>query len=217
MDADMLVLDDISKLFALADDKYAVMVVKNPIKYEWPSVMLFNCAKCKTLTPEFVETTERLGEFSWLDPELVGSLPPEWNHLVGYDVNDNPASLVHFTQGNPIFPETSGCEYSAQWIEDWRGANSMTSWKEILGPSSHATLHKGRSMPKLRVDGAGPSGGSGARAVAPFGKVSDLLVNSFGRDYKKRVFDPDALDYRFGIFGIREFIASILAKLPHRT
>ena len=43
LDIDILLLDDISKLFRLADDKYAIMVSKNEHKFEWASVMLFNC------------------------------------------------------------------------------------------------------------------------------------------------------------------------------
>jgi lipopolysaccharide biosynthesis glycosyltransferase len=44
LDADMIVLEDIKELFDLADDRYAVQVVKAKDRFEWPSMMLFNCA-----------------------------------------------------------------------------------------------------------------------------------------------------------------------------
>src|SRR3546814_6938220 len=77
MDDDMLVLDDIAKLWALRDDRYAVQVVKHDhvpqedvkfldkvqTKYEkknWSSVMLFNCARCTALTPDYVNSATGL-------------------------------------------------------------------------------------------------------------------------------------------------------------
>ena len=70
MDCDMLARADIAELFALADDKYSVMVCKHDYvprdevkflgnvqtKYEkknWSSVILFNNAKCTALTPDY--------------------------------------------------------------------------------------------------------------------------------------------------------------------
>src|SRR5216684_7212308 len=120
-DCDMLVLDDIAKLWALRDERYAVQVVKHvhvpkeetkflgekQTKYEkknWSSVMLMNCAKCKALTPEFVNRASglELHQFKWLESDnLIGSLPAKWNHLVGYDAPRADASLVHFTIGGP--------------------------------------------------------------------------------------------------------------------
>ena len=85
MDCDMLVLEDIAKLWALRDEKYAVMCVKHDhvpkektkflgaqqTKYEkknWSSVMLFNCAKCTALTPGYVNSASGLDlhRFNWL-------------------------------------------------------------------------------------------------------------------------------------------------------
>jgi hypothetical protein len=42
----------------------------------------------------------------WLSEDLIGDLPREWNHLVGYDAPRSDAKLVHYTQGMPIFEET---------------------------------------------------------------------------------------------------------------
>ena len=137
-DNDMLVLDDIARLWALRDDRYAVQVVKHnhvpreevkflgyqQTKYEkknWSSVMLMNCAKCRALTADFVNTATglELHQFKWLgDDSLIGELPSGWNHLVGYDAPRSDASLVHFTIGGPYFNETRDCEYAAQWFSE---------------------------------------------------------------------------------------------------
>lgn len=137
LDADMLLLDDISKLFDLAEDKYAVMVVKNTqLRFEWPSLMLFNNAKCQKLTPEYIDNPRTHPQsFEWA--EEVGPLPEEWNHCIGYD-KPKKAKLVHFTQGIPCFPETKDSEYRSEWNEDLKMCNGTVSWKEIMGNSVHA-------------------------------------------------------------------------------
>ena len=135
MDCDMLVRDDIARLWALRDERYAVQVVKHThvpkedtkflgavqTKYEkknWSSVMLMNCGRCTALTPEFVSTASglQLHQFKWLDGDhLIGELPSAWNHLVGYDAPREDASLVHFTIGGPYFDEYADCEYADEW------------------------------------------------------------------------------------------------------
>ena len=135
MDCDMLMRDDIAKLWALRDERYAVMVVKHEhvpretekflgmpqSKYEkknWSSVMLFNNARCRALTPRYVSTASglELHQFKWLEAdEAIGALPSRWNHLVGYDARRPDAALVHFTLGGPYFPEHADCEYAAEW------------------------------------------------------------------------------------------------------
>jgi len=137
-DNDMLVLDDIARLWALRDDRYAVQVVKHnhvpkeevkflgyqQTKYEkknWSSVMLMNCGKCRALTADFVNTATglELHQFKWLgDDSLIGELPSGWNHLVGYDAPRSDASLVHFTIGGPYFNETRDCEYADEWLSE---------------------------------------------------------------------------------------------------
>ncbi len=138
MDCDMLVLDDIAKLFDLQDEKYAVQVVKHvhiPVeetkflgavqtKYEkknWSSVMLFNNAKCHALTPEYVNQASglELHQFKWLEnDDLIGELPPRWNHLVGYNPPNPDISLVHYTLGGPYFEDYQQCEYAEQWQQE---------------------------------------------------------------------------------------------------
>ncbi len=138
MDCDMLVLEDVAKLWALRDDRYAVMCVKhNHIpreaskfhnekqtaygKKNWSSVMLFNNARCRALTPEFVNTASglQLHQFKWLgDDSHIGELPARWNHLVGYDKPGQGVANAHYTSGGPYFSEFVNCDYSQEWIAE---------------------------------------------------------------------------------------------------
>ncbi len=135
MDCDMLLRADIADLFTLADDRFAAMVCKHDYvpkdevkflgqvqtKYEkknWSSVVLFNNAKCKALTPDYVNkaTGLELHQFKWLSgDENIGSLPLVWNWLVGeYDYNAD-AAIVHFTRGGPYFANYKSSDYADEW------------------------------------------------------------------------------------------------------
>src|SRR5689334_10033903 len=138
MDCDMLMLEDIARLYELRDDRYAAMVVKHDhvptekikflgepqTKYEkknWSSVILFNNARCRALTPDYVNTASGLDlhQFKWLaGDELIGALPGRWNHLVGYNPPRKDAALVHYTLGGPYFDEYRHCEYSEEWFAE---------------------------------------------------------------------------------------------------
>lgn len=135
-DCDMLMRSDIARLWALRDDRYAVMCVKHDYtpkietkflgqtqtKYEkknWSSVMLFNNARCRALTRDYVNTATglQLHQFKWLESEdLIGALPQSWNWLVNeYDYNEE-ADLVHFTDGGPYFEEYKTDDYADEWF-----------------------------------------------------------------------------------------------------
>jgi hypothetical protein len=136
LDCDMLFRRDIAELWALRDDRFAVMCCKHDYepaedvkflgqvqtKYEkknWSSVMLFNNARCAALTPEFVNTATglQLHQFKWLgDDSEIGDLPLSWNHLVGVYDHDPNAANVHFTEGGPYFHDYSGVDYSEEWF-----------------------------------------------------------------------------------------------------
>jgi len=141
MDCDMLVLDDIAKLWELRDDKYALMCVhhnhvpdkdskflnQKQTKYErknWSSVMLMNNSKCMPLTPAYVETATGLDlhRFRWLNDEEIGEIPRRWNHLVDYDPNlpIHDISNLHFTEGGPYFEDYKDCGYSKEWFREYR-------------------------------------------------------------------------------------------------
>lgn len=135
MDCDMLMLDDIARLWGLRDERYAVQVVKHDhkprettkflgttqtsyAKKNWSSVMLLNNAKCRRLTPDYVNTASglELHQFKWLDSDdLIGALPHRWNYLVGYDAPGGDVSVAHYTIGGPYFPEYADCSLSDEW------------------------------------------------------------------------------------------------------
>ena len=137
-DCDMLMREDIARLYELRDARFAVQVVKHhhvpkettkfldqpQTKYEkknWTSVMLMNCAECSALTPEYVNTASglELHQFKWLgDDARIGELPSKWNHLVDYDPPRADAALEHFTQGGPWFPEYTEVEFAAEWFDE---------------------------------------------------------------------------------------------------
>lgn len=167
LDADILLNADIAELFALADDKYTVMVSKNEQRFEWASVMLFNNRKCGILTPEYIEKAQGLHGIQWANEEEVGELPGEWNHLVGYDhkryikgiIQDGRptrelinAKLIHYTQGIPAWPETETCDYSKEWRDEHKILNGAASWESIMGNSVHAVNCNGKMLPRFLFD-----------------------------------------------------------------
>jgi hypothetical protein len=136
LDSDILALDDINKLMDFADPAKAVMVAKNDLRFEWSSVMLFNCEQCDLLTPGFVQDAPHPHSLMWA--KGIGELPARWNHLVGYDQPNSDVSLVHYTQGLPCFPETHTSEHGESWRLHAREAMSALSWQELMGNSVHA-------------------------------------------------------------------------------
>ncbi len=137
-DCDMLCRDDIAELWALRDKQYSVMCIKHShkpkesVKYlglpqssyekkNWSSVMLFNCSKCTELTRDYVNTATglQLHQFKWLEGDhLIGELPHEWNHLVGYDEINPEAKIAHFTTGGPYFRGYENVEFADEWFEE---------------------------------------------------------------------------------------------------
>ena len=104
-DCDLLFLEDVNKLFELADDKYAVMCVQHDYtpkegtkmdgkqqtiypRKNWSSVVLWNCYHPanlqvnKQLVNDPNTTVKYLHRFSWLKDEEIGSIPHQWNWLV---------------------------------------------------------------------------------------------------------------------------------------
>lgn len=141
MDCDMIMLEDVARLWELRDDRYAVMCVQHnhvpkeetkfldqpQSKYaykNWSSVMLFNCAKCTALTPDYVNAASglQLHQFKWLEGDhQIGALPQGWNHLVGVNEPNPDAKLVHYTIGGPYFDEFAECEYATEWFREHDG------------------------------------------------------------------------------------------------
>lgn len=136
MDGDMLVRDDIAKLWALRDDSKAVMCVHHnyktraPVKYlgsrnqdyprkNWSSVVLWNCGHPgnQVVTPEFIQnaTGAQLHRFTWLSDDLIGELPIEWNWLPDEFGPNQEAKLLHYTLGTPCFHEYADTPMAAEW------------------------------------------------------------------------------------------------------
>ncbi len=167
MDSDFIVLGDVAELdvepdnfgrmFGRPCEDTAAYVSKNPVRFEWPSLILFDCdhAANECLTPEYVSVAHNLHSLNWLIEDQIGDLPREWNHLVGYDQPRKDAKAVHFTQGLPIFAETEGSEYAAEWRAEHQAMNSTLPWQETMGHSVHAALTRdGRRVAKLHRDAA---------------------------------------------------------------
>ena len=146
LDSDMLCRSDIVNLLAypLAFPETAVFVVPHAKEFERPSVMVFNNALCTTLTPEYVQTasTKELYHLQWA--KVVGELPKEWNHLVGYDAPNPLAHMVHFTQGCPCWPETKDCEFAEEWQQAAQSAIATVSFNDLMGRSVHVPFVKER-------------------------------------------------------------------------
>lgn len=134
---DMIFLADPAELFELADESYAVMVVKrdhvaretvkmdaqiqtNYPRKNWSSVILWNLthpSNVRGLTLDMVNTLpgRDLHRFCWLADNEIGELPPEWNYLVGIDELTIRPKLLHFTLG----PPTMGRD-DPPWSDIWK-------------------------------------------------------------------------------------------------
>lgn len=139
IDGDMILRDDIAKLWNMRDDSKAVMVVKHDYKTKmkkkylgspnedyprknWSSVILWNCGHPdnQQVTPEFVEksTGAQLHRFTWLDDSVIGELPIEWNWLPDeFGVNEG-AKLLHYTLGAPSFHEFAKTPMGLEWHQE---------------------------------------------------------------------------------------------------
>ena len=136
-DNDFLFLKDVTKIFELADDKYAVMCCqhdytpraitkmlgKKQVPYKrknWSSLMLINCGHESVKKLDLSTVSEQSGkylhQFEWLKPHEIGSIPRHWNWLVNwYKENDeDKPSALHFTEGGPWIVDS---EYKDLWLK----------------------------------------------------------------------------------------------------
>ena len=136
-DSDFLFRADVCDLFALADDRYACMVVKHdyhPLesrkmragqvqqdypRKNWSSLILWNCQHPATQSLTTYEVNMMPGRWlhglSWLTDQQIGALPEEWNWLQSWSDPALEAKAVHYTLATPDVrgaPETP-------WDEDW--------------------------------------------------------------------------------------------------
>lgn len=153
IDGDMLLRDDIAKLWGMRDPSKAVMVVKHDYKTKmktkylgsknedyprknWSSVILWNCQHeaNRRLTPEYIQnaTGAHLHRFSWLSDDLIGELPKEWNWLPDEFGENKDAKLLHWTLGTPCFFDFS----DAPMAEEWHRERSIADYCEQVTVSN---------------------------------------------------------------------------------
>jgi hypothetical protein len=154
-DSDFLWRADAAELLALADPRYAVMVVKHDYaptesvkmdgqlqllyaRKNWSSLILWNCRHpAHAALGQFVNewAGRRLHAFEWLEDGLIGELPPEWNWLEGHsDPSLNPKA-VHFTRGTPDMPGYESVPYSREWREVLESRDGVAPDSGGLPPS----------------------------------------------------------------------------------
>ena len=134
-DCDFLWRADVHELLALADPRYAVMVVQHDYRPEpgtkmdgqlqlqyrrknWSSLMLWNCRhpaheQLSGLVNTW--TGRRLHAFEWLEDAQIGSLPEAWNWLEGHSPSSLEPKAVHFTRGTPDMPGYEHVPYADEW------------------------------------------------------------------------------------------------------
>jgi hypothetical protein len=87
----------------------------------WSSLMLFNCEKCKILTPYIVnlETPKYLHRMEWCSDEDIISIDKTYNYLVGYynDIEKENIKALHYTDGGPWHPGYENTEFANEWLE----------------------------------------------------------------------------------------------------
>lgn len=146
MDCDFLILDDPKKLFDLADEKYAVQVVKHDYtptaemkmdgqrqypypRKNWSSMMLFNCSHPANRLLDLENVNSQSGawlhQLQWLDDSLIGEIGRDWNWLVDWyhEPTDGHPKALHFTEGGPWLENYQDVGYAAVW---------STHYQEIL-------------------------------------------------------------------------------------
>ena len=139
-DCDLLFLKPVEELFALADDKYAIMcaqhdytpkegvkmdgrIQSNYPRKNWSSVVLWNCAhpSNKKITVDLINdentTGKYLHRFSWLEDNEIGKISHEWNWLVDWydEEKDGNPNAIHYTEGGPWFKNYRFCTYHHEW------------------------------------------------------------------------------------------------------
>jgi lipopolysaccharide biosynthesis glycosyltransferase len=137
-DCDFLFLDDINKIFDLADETKAVQCCKHDYRptsefkmegakqhvyprKNWSSLVLFNCDNPSNKFLNIGNINELSGQylhrFNWLLDDEIGSIPIEWNWLVNWykEPKDGKPKALHFTEGGPWHKGYENCEYSELW------------------------------------------------------------------------------------------------------
>lgn len=139
--ADMMARDDIAKLWAFRNiARKSLWCVKHEYKtrharkyvgtameadnlhYDrknWASLFLIDCSSplAQTLTPERVESASLLEllQLQCFQQEDIGSLPLEWNWLIGEYKKNEDAKIAHYTLGIPSFAHYADSDFAHEW------------------------------------------------------------------------------------------------------
>lgn len=147
--SDMVLKEDIAKLWHMRDVFKAVQVVKHdyqtrhPRKFigtamesqnmnyprkNWTSVMLINCAhySWRQVTPETVEKMPgvELHRLSFIQDRFIGEIPKEWNWLAD-EYGEGDANLIHWTAGIPGFEHYKDAPMAGDWFNAHARANHV--------------------------------------------------------------------------------------------
>ncbi len=140
-DCDFLFRANVARLFDELDEQYAVYCVKHDYRPKellkmdgqiqsqysrknWSSCMIFNCdhPANEGLTLELLNGVpgRDLHRFCWLgdDDDLIGSLDPAWNWLVGHSSDEIEPKAVHFTSGVPDMAGYENVPFADEWREE---------------------------------------------------------------------------------------------------
>lgn len=137
-DSDFVWLCDPEELLGYADKNDAVSCVKHdrmPTRSKekmagqrndeydrkwWSSLMLFNCEHqfCRRLSTQSVARlpAASLHRMYWASHH-IGSLPVEYNYLVGYYGDDIVPKALHFTDGTPLYTKYKDEPFSEKYLE----------------------------------------------------------------------------------------------------
>jgi hypothetical protein len=87
----------------------------------WSSLMLFNNARCRALSADYVNSASglELHRFAWIEDRLIGEIDLEWNWLVGEYAHNPSARIVHFTRGGPYFEPYRNSDYAEEWFAEF--------------------------------------------------------------------------------------------------
>lgn len=157
MDCDFLVRCDIYEVLKAAEPAASVSICPHDYtpraglkatgvqttypRKNWSSLMVFNNAVCRKLTPEYVNTASPtdLHRLAWTS--LYGVLPLDFNWLVGeYAPNPN-ARILHYTLGTPCFSAYRQSDHADLWFEELAAMNRpLEHWIRDNGPDELAHL-----------------------------------------------------------------------------
>jgi lipopolysaccharide biosynthesis glycosyltransferase len=148
-DSDFVWNCDITEVLNFIDDKKSVACVQHEysdcpsgekmdgLKQEWyprknwSSLMVFNCSHnhCKLLDTRAVnnQSPKYLHRMSWTKNEVIGTIPLDYNFLVGYYESNGPKAL-HFTDGGPWHKEHTDVPYADSWLK-YLTEDELTKWK----------------------------------------------------------------------------------------